>query len=371
MLFTINIDDQRSKSRIEFVRAFVLNQRPPAPGTLPETLQMADVPEPVSRSRDVLVRVLASTINIDDIHIAEGTFFGGIPIGRNPRPGRPVTPGSDLAGIVAAVGKKVRSISVGDAVLGVQLPFRARGAWAEFCAVDERWVTKKPERVPFGTAAACGLSGLVAISAIDALRIQAGLRIVIVGATGGIGAIAVQLAARAGAIVIGVCGPANVKRACSLGCSLVLDYSRGPWDHLLSGQQEPAFDRVLDVVGGDDTEQMARRILRRDGVFVTVVGPERFVGDRALGWHGVLALLARVGCRVAASCVRGPRYILTGPGPGGGGALADVAKAAANGIVPPIDSTVPFDLQAVREALRRVAAHRNNGRIVIQVGKEN
>ena len=332
---------------------------------------MVEVAEPVLRSRDVMVRVLASSINIDDIHIAEGTFYGGIPIGVCPRPNRPVTPGSDLAGIVTAVGKKVRSVQVGEAVFGVQTPFRARGAWAEFCAVDQRWIAKKPECLSFGTAAACGLSGLVAFSAMKAVRIRAGLRIVIVGATGGIGAIAVQLAARAGAKVIGVCGPANVERAYTLGCSLVLDYSRGAWDRLLQARGETPVDRVLDLVGGRDTERMGRRILRRDGIFVTVVGPERFVGDRALGWSGVLAILGRVGYRMIASYLRGPRYILTGPGLGGGSALPDVAAAAASGIIPPIDSTVPFELESMRQALRRAAAHQNNGRIVIQIGREN
>ena len=348
------------------MRALVFRRRP-RPGTLAETLEMSELAEPTLRSRDVMVRVLASTINIDDIHLAEGTFYGGIPIAKRPRPNRPVTPGSDLAGVVIAVGKKVRSVHVGEAVFGVQSPFRAKGAWAEFCAIDERWVTKKPQALTFGTAAACGVSGLVAISAMKALRVHADLRIVVVGATGGIGAMATQLSARAGAKVIGVCGPANAERAYALGCSLVLDYSRGPWDSLLAARGEPCVDRILDVVGGRDTEQMGRRLLKRDGIFVTVVGPERFVGDRALGCTGVLAILGHVGYRMIASHLRGPRYVLTGPGPGGGSALSDVAAVAANGVVPTIDSVVPFELEPMREALRRAAAHRNSGRIVVEV----
>jgi NADPH:quinone reductase-like Zn-dependent oxidoreductase len=106
---------------------------------------MVEVAEPVPGSRDVVVQVNASSINIDDIHVAEGTFYGGIPIGRRPRPDRPVTPCSDLAGIVTSIGEKVRSVQVGEAVFGVQMPFKQKGAWAESCAVDERWITKKPE----------------------------------------------------------------------------------------------------------------------------------------------------------------------------------------------------------------------------------
>jgi NADPH:quinone reductase-like Zn-dependent oxidoreductase len=330
---------------------------------------MAEIAAPAPGRREVVVRVLASTINIDDIHVAEGTFYGGIPIGARPSPNRPVTPGSDLAGTVIGVGDGVRSIRVGDAVLGVQVPYRARGAWEEICAIDERWLAIKPERLEFGTAAACGVSGLVALSAIQALALRPGLRIVIVGATGGIGGMAVQLAARAGAEVIGVCSAAHAERAYQMGCSLVLDYHDEPWDRKISAGRRQHVDRVLDVVGGRDTEEAGRRVLRPEGVFVTVVGPERFVGDRALGWTGVFTVLARLSYRILGSRIRGPRYVLTGPGPAGGKGLVEVAAAADAGVLPPIDSVVPFELDPMRRALRRAAAHQNNGRIVIDMTK--
>ena len=125
---------------------------------------MVEVPAPEPRSREAIVKVVASSINIDDIHVAEGTFYGGIPIGLRPSPNRPVTPGSDLAGVVVGVGDGVRSFRVGEQVFGVQMPFRARGAWADVCAVDERWLATKPEKLTFSAAAACGVSGLVALS---------------------------------------------------------------------------------------------------------------------------------------------------------------------------------------------------------------
>jgi NADPH:quinone reductase-like Zn-dependent oxidoreductase len=330
---------------------------------------MIEIAAPAPRRREVLVRVLASSINIDDIHLAEGTFYGGIPLGARPNSHRPVTPGSDLAGIAIAVGDDVRSVRVGDPVFGVQLPFRARGAWEEVCAVDERRIAIKPHSLSFATAAACGVSGLVAHSAIDSLKLRAGMRVVIVGVTGGIGGMAAQLAVRAGAEVIGVCGSAHAERAYAFGCSTVLAHDSGPWDHALLARRESPVDGVLDFVGGRDVEDAGRRVLRKDGVFVTVVGPERFVGDRALGWSGVVAILARVAYRIVSSRIRGPRYILTGPGPNGGRVLADVAQEAAAGVVPPIDSTVPFELEAMRQALKRAAAHQNNGRIVIDFKK--
>jgi NADPH:quinone reductase-like Zn-dependent oxidoreductase len=191
------------------------------------------------------------------------------------------------------------------------------------------------------------------------------MRIVIVGATGGIGGMAVQLAVRAGAEVIGVCGPANVERAYGLGCSLVLDYRREAWDTALRSYWGARIDGVLDLVGGRDIEAAGRRVLGPGGAFVTVVGPEHFIGDRALRFPALLAVLARVGLRIVGSRIRGPRYVLTGPSPSGGKELAEVARAAASGVLPPIDSTVPFELEPMREALRRAATHQNRGRIVI------
>lgn len=334
------------------------------PGTLADVIQMAEIGEPVPRKREVLVRVMASSINIDDIHVAEGTFYGGIPIGARPSIQRPVIPGSDLAGTVIGTGEDVRSLHAGEAVFGVQVPFRARGAWEEVCAVDERWLTPKPEKLSFAMAAACGISGLVALSATRAMTIARGMRIVIVGATGGIGGMAVQYAVRAGAEVIGICNSRHAEQAYRLGCSQVLEYDSGPWDLALQGMK---IDRVLDTIGGRDIEASGRRVLGRDGVFVTVVGPERFIGDHTLGWIGVVGVLARVGYRTVASRLQGPRYVLTGPSVAGGKALPEVADAAASGVLPIIDSTVPFELGPVREALKRSAAHRNNGRIVIQM----
>ena len=328
---------------------------------------MMDVPEPPLRPRDVLIRVCASSVNIDDIHIAEGTFYGGLPVGPRPKSDAPVIPGSDVAGIVAAVGRDVRSVQVGEAVFGVLLPFRRGGAWAEFCAVDERWVTRKPEKVCFRDAAACGISGLVALFATNAAKMRAGQQVVIVGATGGIGTIAVQLAIRAGADVIGVCGSRNIDRAYQLGCLLAMDYRLGSWDDQLRVKGISSVDRVLDLVGGQDNERMGQRALKADGIYVTVVGPERFIGDRRLGWTRILANLAHVGYRSISSYFRGPRYILTGPGLDAGRELPNVAAAASAGVLPAIDSTVPFELEPMRQALRHAVAHSNSGRIVIQV----
>jgi NADPH:quinone reductase-like Zn-dependent oxidoreductase len=330
---------------------------------------MSELPEPVPRPREVLIRVMASTINIDDIHMAEGTFYGGIPMGPAPALERPVIPGSDVAGVVMAVGSKVRSVRPGDAVFGVQNPFQRGGAWAELCAVDERWVTGKPENRPFEEAAASGIAGLVALSALKAARLKPGARVVIVGASGGIGSLAVQMAARTGAEVVGICGSKSKERALQLGCSEVIPYDGPPWDDVLLGSGRSRCDAVLDLVGGEDVERAGRRVLGRQGRFVTVVGPVRFIGDRPLGWFGILTVVGRVAIRMLRSFFRGPRYILTGPGMGAGKVLPEVARALGEGMLPMIDEIVPFEEEAMRCALKRAVGHQNRGRIVIRLAE--
>lgn len=331
-------------------------------------LEMSELPGPIPRPHEVLIQVMASTINIDDIHVAEGTFYGGIPIGPAPASGRPVIPGSDVAGIVISVGHEVRSVQPGDAVFGVQNPFHRGGAWAELCAIDERWVTAKPENRSFEEAAASGIAGLVALSALKAARVKPGARVVIVGATGGIGSMAVQMAMRAGAEVVGICGAKNKERALQLGCSEVIPYDDLPWDDVLLGSGRSGCDAVLDLVGGEDVERAGRRVLRRQGRFVTVVGPVRFIGDRRLGWIGVLAVVGRVAARMLLSFFRGPRYILTGPGMGAGKELPEIARHMKEGVLPVIDEVVPFEEEAMRRALKRAAGHQNRGRVVIRMG---
>ena len=247
--------------------------------------------------------------------------------------------------------------------------FERGGPGRKSARCDERWLTIKPEKLSFGTAAACGVSGLVAFSAIHALKLRAGLRIVIVGATGGIGGMAVQLAARAGAEVIGVCGPAHVERAYRLGCSLVLDYHGEPWDRTLRAEGGARIDGVLDLVGGRDVEEAGRRVLgtrrrlrngRRPGALHR---RSRARLGRSPGRSGTR--------RLSHHQLSYPRAPLRPDGTESRWrqGLADVAGAAAAGVLPPIDSTVPFELEPMRQALRRAAAHQNNGRIVIQMDK--
>jgi NADPH:quinone reductase-like Zn-dependent oxidoreductase len=149
----------------------------------------------------------------------------------------------------------------------------------------------------------------------------------------------------------------------------VIPYDGPPWEDVLLGSGRSGCDAVLDLVGGEDVERAGRRVLGRRGRFVTVVGPVRFIGDRRLGWLGVLAVVARVATRMLLSFFRGPRYILTGPGMGAGKGLPEITRYMGEGVLPVIDEVVPFEEEAMRRALKRAVGHQNRGRIVIRMAE--
>lgn len=160
-----------------------------------------DVPAPTAGPGQVLVRVTSSSVNPLDAGIAFGFFKDMLPHQL------PLTVGSDFAGYVTAVGEGVDTLAVGDAVFGELPTFSApvqAGAWAELIATDAEYAVRIPAGVDSLAAGAAGLAGVTALLLIDALELSAGQSVLVVGATGGVGSIAVQLAKAAGATVLAV-----------------------------------------------------------------------------------------------------------------------------------------------------------------------
>lgn len=179
-----------------------------------------DVPEPVPGAGQVLVRVQASSVNPVDGAIAAGMLKDMVPHEL------PVTLGRDFAGVVEQVGDGVSAVSVGDEVLGV-VPMMAAavhdGAWAELIVPAEPSVVRKPDGVDTATAGAAGLAAATALALVDALELSEGDTVLIAGATGGVGAIAAQLAVAAGATVIAPGRSDDEEFLRGLGVSEVID----------------------------------------------------------------------------------------------------------------------------------------------------
>jgi len=333
--------------------------RPLAIGELESNLTMHDVGIPEPAKGQLLVRMCASSINIDDIHIAEGTFFGGLKKSRASAQ-QPVTPGVDVAGIVEKTGEGVSGFAVGDAVMGILGPKAPRGAWSQYCCLSTDRAIQKPDTYSFEEAAACAVAGKTAATAVMSSALQPGQAAIVVGASGGIGSIIVQILARQGVRVIGVCSGRNAALVGSLGADTIVDYSRGPYGEQLSLKA----DVVIDCVGGRDVEQQGMLALKKQGRFVTLVGPHRFIGETFIGKSGILAMAGYIICKILLSKLSGPRYILAGAG----SSLAPLEKLVLkNGIKAPIDREVPFERDAVRDAVAHVRSHRASGKVVITI----
>lgn len=220
----------------------------------PNVLKLEEVARPVPAADEVLVRVVAAGVNRAELRFRSGAINDRMPIPL------PWTPGSDFAGLVTEIGAAVTTFQLGDAVYGVA-NFPGDGSYAEYVAVKAGQVGHKPAGVSFIETAGVPLAALTAWTGLYAAgHLQPGERILIHGASGGVGTFAVQLAKWTGAYVIATASAANQEFVKSLGADEVLDYHQ-PFGQL------PAVDIVLDAVGEAGTELQLRsvRVLRAGG----------------------------------------------------------------------------------------------------------
>jgi NADPH:quinone reductase-like Zn-dependent oxidoreductase len=345
------------------MRAIVITHRPEI-GGLSELIQLADVPMPEPKSREVLVKVQASSINIDDLHVAEGTFFGGLPIGPKPSSAKPVIPGTDLSGIVVRIGPKITRFQVGDKVFGIHPPTKRTGPWAEYCCTHEDYLIPRPGYLTPQEGAACAQAGLVASSTIvQKDRLEENQKCLIVGASGGIGTLAIQMAKQRGAYVVAVCSEKNASLVKSLGADEVIDYTAISFVEALKNKTK--LDLVVDLVGGKDIEMGAMKVLNKRGIFVTVVGPVQYIGDTYLGRIGLVKLFAYLGWRILSSLFIGPKYQLVGSSKA---VFLPFQKFLDTNIIKPIiDRELALTEEEMRDAISYMATHRARGKVVINM----
>lgn len=226
----------------------------------PDVLTLEDVDQPAVGDDDVLVQVRAAGANPLDFH-----FMRGTPYIMRTRSGlskpRVNGLGVDVAGIVAAVGKNVTAVQQGDEVFG-----GCEGAFAEYVSIRaDAVIHAKPANLTFEQAAAVPVAGFTALQALrDKGRIQAGQRVLVNGAAGGVGTFAVQIAKVFGAQVTGVCGTRNVEMVQSIGADHVIDYTKA--DFAAARQR---YDLVVDAVGNRTLSDL-RRVLTPNGALVGI-----------------------------------------------------------------------------------------------------
>jgi NADPH:quinone reductase-like Zn-dependent oxidoreductase len=226
-------------------------------------LKLAEIAKPTPTDDQVLVKVHAASVNPLDWHFIEGTpkIMRAMGVGlRRPKDTRL---GVDFAGTVEAIGKNVTQFKPGDEVFGGR-----DGAFAEYvCPRADRAVALKPANITFEQAASVNIAGITALQAVrDKGKVQAGQKVLINGASGGVGTFAVQIAKLFGADVTGVCSTRNLEMVRSLGADHVIDYTKE--DFAKSGQM---YDVILDNVPNHSLSE-CRRILNPTGKYVMIGG---------------------------------------------------------------------------------------------------
>ena len=315
----------------------------------PDVLELEDLNKPEPGDDGVLLRVLATSVNPADWHILRGDpYFARLQLGlRKPKD---KVLGCDVAGRVESVGKNVTTFRPGDEVFGS--PFmRGFGAFAKYLCVSEDLLAPKPATVSFEQAAAVPLAGLTALQGLrDHGRIKPGHKVLIVGASGGVGTFAVQIAKSFDAEVTGVCSTRNVEMVRSLGADHVIDYTRV--DFTQRGQK---FDLIFQLAGKRSPSE-CRRALVSGGTLVLSSGESE---GRWIGPVGriikALVLSPFVREKMASFTVKPNKEDLL--------FLRQLIEAGK--LAPVIDRTYP--LTEVPEALRYLEEGHARGKVVITV----
>lgn len=231
----------------------------------PDVLKVTEVEKPIPKDNEVLVKVHASSVNFGNLVLLKGEpFLARFAFGLF-KP-KYAIPGGDIAGTVEAVGKDVTQFQPGDEVFG-DLSGCGWGGYAEYAAVPEMALALKPANLSYEEAAAVPMAGVTALQSLrDKGRIQPEQKVLINGASGGVGTFAVQIAKSYGAEVTGVCSTRNVDILQTLGADNVIDYSKEKFT-----ENNQSYDLILGVNGHQPLADY-KRALKHNGIFVHVGG---------------------------------------------------------------------------------------------------
>lgn len=311
----------------------------------PDVLELREVATPIPGDGQVLIRVKAASLNIYDHHLTTGTPYLVRSMAGWVKPKNPI-PGVDVAGVVAAVGGNVTGLAVGDEVFGEI----GSGAFAEYALAKPGNIAPKPDEAEFEAVAAVPMAGLTALQGLrDFGGLQAGQRVIVNGASGGVGTFAVQIAKALGAEVTAVCSTAKMETARSIGAGKVIDYTSSDYT-----ETERGYHLLFDNAGNRPWSETSR-VLTEDGINVTVTGPKHPVmgpfrnlaARRALSWFG-----SKRFTWFAATVRREDLDFLAG-------------LLTSGEVVPVIEHRYP--LERVPDALRHLTRGHAAGKLVVQV----
>lgn len=314
-----------------------------------DVLKLEDVDKPVAASGEVLVKICATSVHAGDWHLMRGTpLFIRLVFGGWRKPNLKII-GTDIAGQVEAVGREASQFKPGDQVFG-DLSESGFGAFAEYVSVPEKALALKPVNLTFEEAATIPVSGLAALQALrDVGKVQAGQKVMIRGASGGVGSFAVQLAKAFGTEVTGVCSPQKMAMVRSLGADHIIDYTQRDL-----AEKEGYYDLIIDAAAYRSFFKFLP-LLARGGTYVSVGGStaELF---RALLLGGFVSLFDKKQRRKVKCVVSKPTQ----------SDLRRLKALAEDGKIKPfVDRNYP--LSGVPDAIRDLEQRKVKGKISISV----
>ena len=318
-------------------------------GAPERVLRLDQTARPSAGADDVLLRVRATSVNTPDwATVAGAPYVFRLQAGLR-RPKHPIR-GSDVAGTVAAVGSRVTGLAPGDEVLGSLWGSSQAGTFAQYTVAPASQLVKKPAGLSFEEAAASVMTGLTAMIAMrDAGQVRPGTRVLINGASGGVGTMAVQIAKSLGAEVTGVCSTRNVELVRSLGADHVIDYTKQDFT-----QSQQRYDVILDNVL-NHSPKAAARLLAPDGVLIP-----NSIGNTG----GLLAGLPRMArAALMGKGATNVKFVTIAVNRENLAALVRLLETDKVRVV--IEQTYPFDKTA--SAVAHVLEHHASGKVAIVV----
>lgn len=312
-----------------------------------DVLKLMDIARPVPNDNQVLVRVRAASINPYDWHFIRGTpYLMRLGIGlRKPKSSRL---GVDFAGTVEAIGKNVTQFKPGDEVYGGKT-----GAFAQYLCITEKGIVTKPANITFEQAGSVQIAGMTALQALRNFgHIQPGQRVLINGASGGVGTFAVQIAKTLGAHVTGVCSTRNLEMVRSLGADEVVDYTKK--DFAAQGEQ---YDLIIDNVPNHSLAD-CRRSLTPTGKYLMIGGGGPNDGD----WIGPFGRVIEI-MFLQPFIRQEMKMMMSDPDKNDMTYLRDLMQAGK--VIPVIDRT--YKLAEVPDAVRYVEKGHARGKVAIAV----
>jgi NADPH:quinone reductase-like Zn-dependent oxidoreductase len=322
-------------------------------------LRAAEMPQPPLNDTDVLVEVHAAGVNLLDSKIRDGEFKLVLPYRL------PVILGNDVAGVVVRVGSAVRRFKPGDEVYA--RPDKDRiGTFAEFIAMNERDVARKPADLSMEEAASIPLVGLTAWQAlVEIANLEKGQKVFIQAGSGGVGTFAIQLAKHLGATVATTCSQGSFELVKGLGADIVIDYKSEDFETVLRD-----YDVVLH--SQDNAElQKSLRILKPDGKLISISGPPDPTFGKEIGAPWYVGLVLRMLSRGARARARrlgvGFSFLFMRAN---GDQLQEITNLIESGVIRPVMDRV-FSFEATNEAMAYVETGRAKGKVAVTVKGSN